>query len=562
MTDAPAVPAPLDADAGLARWLPWLVALSFVLAAFSPRDLWPPDEARYGQVAREMLEQGHWLVTHSNGQPDAEKPPLYYWLVASASAPLGRVTPWVARLVTALLAAACVPALLRLARAWFGDRRVGVTAVALFATNVLVTWNASRATLDLPLTCAILWAVERGDAWRRTGSVRASAAMGVAWAAAVLIKGPLGFLLPPAIVGAAIIAVGPRPPARNLGWLVAPLTMAGLCLAWLLPALAAGNDAYRARLLGQITGRITGGEGHHVRPWWYFLEVAPLFLAPVGVHLALGAWAGLRFRVARGQERAGLAAALVGGPLLFVLLSTISTKRELYLVPAVPFTALAGAWALHRGFAPRLARVASWALPLGLLAGALLVPALPWIERTQVLRESSAYGRALPWTRWLPLVPAALLLAWGAWGAWNRRAAPLAAASRAAVAWTLAWLVLALGHLPVLDDAVSFARVARAAEEAAGGGKIAVAGWYQAPNLLWNLDRAHIDEATVEDLESRLHPGNPRAAVVADASWWEGYNLYFQWVRAGPRSVAPRVREVWRDQVGSRVLIVLTNGDR
>ena len=88
--------------------------------------------------------------------------------------------------------------------------RVGPTAVAIFETNLLVAWNASRAGLDLALTCMVLWSVERGETRRRTGSVAAAAACGLCWAAAILIKGPMGFLLPPLILAAAMIAVRAR----------------------------------------------------------------------------------------------------------------------------------------------------------------------------------------------------------------------------------------------------------------------------------------------------------------------------------------------------------------
>ena len=32
-------------------------------------DVWPPDEPRFAEVAREMLLTGDWLAPHVNGQP-------------------------------------------------------------------------------------------------------------------------------------------------------------------------------------------------------------------------------------------------------------------------------------------------------------------------------------------------------------------------------------------------------------------------------------------------------------------------------------------------------------
>src|SRR5258706_15128653 len=39
-----------------------------------------PDEARYAQVAREMLERGDWITPTLGGFNWFEKPPLLYWL--------------------------------------------------------------------------------------------------------------------------------------------------------------------------------------------------------------------------------------------------------------------------------------------------------------------------------------------------------------------------------------------------------------------------------------------------------------------------------------------------
>src|SRR5215210_893945 len=39
-----------------------------------------PDEARYAQVAREMLDRGDWITPTLGGFNWFEKPPLLYWL--------------------------------------------------------------------------------------------------------------------------------------------------------------------------------------------------------------------------------------------------------------------------------------------------------------------------------------------------------------------------------------------------------------------------------------------------------------------------------------------------
>src|SRR4030042_3244809 len=48
-------------------------------------DLWNPDEPRYAQVAREMVEGGDWVLMHFNGKMYGDKPPFFFWLSGLSS---------------------------------------------------------------------------------------------------------------------------------------------------------------------------------------------------------------------------------------------------------------------------------------------------------------------------------------------------------------------------------------------------------------------------------------------------------------------------------------------
>ena len=64
-------------------------------------DLWAPDEPFFGEGAREMVVDGQWAVPHVNGMVTTDKPPLFFWLIAILSLPLGKVTSLTARLPSA-----------------------------------------------------------------------------------------------------------------------------------------------------------------------------------------------------------------------------------------------------------------------------------------------------------------------------------------------------------------------------------------------------------------------------------------------------------------------------
>ena len=78
-----------------------LAALIFICNIWG-YDLWAPDEPFFGEGAREMLVDGHWIVPHINGVVNTHKPPLFFWLIALFSIPFGEVLSFTARLPSVL----------------------------------------------------------------------------------------------------------------------------------------------------------------------------------------------------------------------------------------------------------------------------------------------------------------------------------------------------------------------------------------------------------------------------------------------------------------------------
>ena len=105
-----------------------LFLLLLVLAALRP--LAVPDEGRYGEIGRWMLQSGDWLTPRLNGIPFFHKPPYLYWLEAASLAVFG-VHAWALRLVPALHAGLMLLAL------YAGARRFATEAVARRAVWML-----------------------------------------------------------------------------------------------------------------------------------------------------------------------------------------------------------------------------------------------------------------------------------------------------------------------------------------------------------------------------------------------------------------------------------------
>src|SRR5262249_46809437 len=109
---------------GAMAW--WRLALLLVVPAILlyPRldfRLFEPDESRYAQIPREMLQRGDPIVPTLQGEPYLDKPPLFYWLVMVSYTTFG-IHDWAARMAAAVAVHATVLLTYLLGRRSLGDR--------------------------------------------------------------------------------------------------------------------------------------------------------------------------------------------------------------------------------------------------------------------------------------------------------------------------------------------------------------------------------------------------------------------------------------------------------
>lgn len=354
--------------------LTWMAAM---LAAALSRPPLPPDELRYLAVAWEMHAADVWLLPTLNGEPYPHKPPVLFWLLRAGWLPFGPSILW-ARCLQILAGALALWLTARLARALLPDRPAAGAAAALaLGGTVLFQAYSSLLFFDLWLTVWILTAwlgLLRAcqDAGRRTAGAWLTVAC--AGGAALLTKGPVALLvlLPPILLRP--IWWGPvmRPRAFWTGATCATLGAAALALAWAIPAAQAGGADYaRAIFLDQTAQRL-GSAADHARPFWWYLALLPILLAPAA--LWPGAWRGAVAPAPRALRFALCAflPALLG-------LSAVAGKQPHYLLPVLPALAVALASRAAPPPAPPLpppSAVPPPVLPRGFLVAALGAPVL------------------------------------------------------------------------------------------------------------------------------------------------------------------------------------------
>ncbi len=361
------------------RWVVLFAALLF-LWRLGSHDLWAPDEPYFAEGAREMVVDGQWAVPHVNGVVTTDKPPLFFWLIALFSLPLGEVNSWTARLPSALAALGTVWLTMRLGARWYGAKTAALAGVILATT--LLFWTKARWSQTDALLCLCIWTALSAFEAFRSGVAKGRGAGVLFWfamALAVLAKGPVGLLLPLGI--ALVVLAWDRDLAswRRFAPLTGPLVFSLVAGAWIVFTELAGPESYSVwgALKEHFVDRGVHGM-HHKQPPWYFLETLPPNLLP---------WTGLipgALLLAWRRRTAGDRFAFSVAAFVLIFFSISTEKRELYALPAVPAFALMAAalvavvcgWDEPRAGEPKLLSRRWATVGHGAVAGILLLAAV------------------------------------------------------------------------------------------------------------------------------------------------------------------------------------------
>lgn len=326
-----------------------VVAAIFVCGAnIGGYDLWPPDEPRFGQVAREMMQSGNPIALTINGEPYKEKPPLLFWLIALVSLPFGDVTETTARVPSLVAAVVAVYVTFLLAARMYGHR-VGLCAGFVLMTTALFWWEARSVRTDMLLTACLTVALYAFWMRHETKSGRWLIAFYFANAAAVFAKGPPGVVFP--LLLAITFYWRRRDERRTLRLAWGFLAIAIVLAIWIVPAylmaapstsaapqqsLGIGENIYR-----QTIGRFFLGVSK-ARPPYYYLINLPVNLLPWTLFLPWTIW----FAWKRRRESDAMRLLLSWIVPAIVFFSIGSGKREVYLLPIFPACAILMAYSI------------------------------------------------------------------------------------------------------------------------------------------------------------------------------------------------------------------------
>lgn len=415
------------------------VAATIFFTSLGKARLWDRDEPRNAGCAVEMMQRGDLVVPIFNDELRHQKPALLYWLMIGAYSVLG-VSEFAARLPSALLGLGTVLLTLRIARRLF-DPQVGLLAGIALPSSVMFAVAARAATPDAALiffsTLGIYFYVRSTfvrDAdqqlqLRITGQwfpqrTWPAASIYTALALAVLAKGPIGILMPMAIVGMflLIMRLEPRPvseqgPVSRLvtgaarvfnplhflrtSWSMRPIlaavTLIVIAAPWYVAVgVATEGDFTRLFFLNENFARATTVMENHSGGWWYYPAAIAVGFFPWSIFLApMLIAADSQFR-RRSRNRIAMTLVCCWIGVQVGLFSLAETKLPSYVTPCYPALAMLVSFCLLR-WLPKVATAPSnWyfgAFGTSVAAGLLISIGL-----------GVAAGRYFPEIWWVSLV--------------------------------------------------------------------------------------------------------------------------------------------------------------
>jgi 4-amino-4-deoxy-L-arabinose transferase-like glycosyltransferase len=318
-----------------------LLGLLFAIG-LGRRALWEPDEGRYVEIPREMVQTGDYVTPRLNGVKYFEKPVLFYWLEAGAIKAFG-INEWSMRLWPVLFAIMGCLATYAAGRKLY-DRRTGWLAAGVLATTPLYYFLGRTVTLDMPVSALLTLTLLAFLLGTRAPPGRARRnyfwAFYALAALATLAKGLIGFVIPAMVIGAWIMILNEWRLLKSIYLPSGLLLFLIIAAPWHIAAARANPEFAYFYFVNEHFLRYLTKSHHRYQPPWFFIPVLLAGFYPWTAYLAqslAGAWP--KSWRARRESREMLFLVL-WAVLVFAFFSFSDSKLVPYILPVLPPLAL------------------------------------------------------------------------------------------------------------------------------------------------------------------------------------------------------------------------------
>lgn len=310
-----------------------VILLMFICLApiMAMRDFTPANELRYLSIADEAIANGDIFAFTNQGEPYADKPPLYFWLFMICRLVFGKHSMFALSLfsfIPAMVIMVVMDKWLCLSKTssrFFTPGERAATALML-GTSALFLGMSVFLRMDM-MMC--MWMVLAMYSFHQDKPV----SYAIYTFLALFTKGPVGIMAP--LLAVFVYLVANRRYSelgRWFGWKTWIILLIP-CVVWFGGVFLDGGKEYLNNLLvHQTVGRAVNSF-HHKAPIWYYFAIIWGIMAPWS--LATVPSGIISFVKGGRKETESIWAWFFLS--CFVMLSCFSSKIAIYLAPVIPF---------------------------------------------------------------------------------------------------------------------------------------------------------------------------------------------------------------------------------
>jgi 4-amino-4-deoxy-L-arabinose transferase-like glycosyltransferase len=373
-----------------------LILFGFLfLSGLGSAPLIDPDEGRYAEIPREMLEKTDFVTPTLNYVKYFEKPPLLYWLNAGSMQLFGE-NETAARLPAALSGLFTVFLTYAVGRGLF-DRKTALLSAMILGTCAGFVIQSRIILTDMLLTLCLsgalfsfLLATRRQDSRQRLFFRLFFICCGLA----VLAKGLIGIVLPGGIIFWYLLLGKRWDILKHVPWFSGLLLFIIVTVPWFVLVSLKNPEFLHFFFIREHFQRFTSTIHQRSQPFWFFFPILLLIMFPWSFFLPGS------LRKAWQQRRTSKDATLflLLWPLVILLFFSFSSSKLIpYILPVFPPLALLTARRLtdnwHIRNKPEHSLAQKTLITLLLLSGIILavIPLLSWLP--PLLHASGQTGR-------------------------------------------------------------------------------------------------------------------------------------------------------------------------
>ena len=295
-----------------------------------------PDEGRYAEIPREMLERGDLITPTLNYVKYFEKPPLLYWINAASLKIFGQ-NEFAARFPTALCGLLTVLATYVIARRLYG-RRAALCSALILGTSTGFVLQSRIILTDMLLTFCLTAALGAFIVAARREGRRSRP---LPWylfyffcALAVLAKGLVGMVFPAGILFFYFLLIRRWRLLREMRLASGTLLFLAVAAPWFIAVSLRNPEFARFFFIHEHFERFTSTVHGRYQPFWFFLPVLAVTMLPWSFFIPGALVSAWRDRH-HDEGRPGIYL-LIWTVLIFLFFSKSNSKLIPYILPIFP----------------------------------------------------------------------------------------------------------------------------------------------------------------------------------------------------------------------------------